>query len=520
MNFGRQEIFTDEKEVTAENVLSIVQNAMPTHEANAFRMTYLLNFEAGNQPLQRVKLTRQDIDTTDIDNVANEIAEFKVGFNWGNPITLVQRGETDNGTEKEANAIALLNEQYATALDGAKQQQLARFVEICGVGYDYIDINTEYDEEDNPCYFTKDVLDPRHSFVVKSNYYTDKRVILGVTYAETTDGNKHITAWSKNARYEISGSYVLEMGDDGKEHKVADYSHRNRSGELNPLGMIPIIEWVRSYDRMGCFERQIDELNALNILASDMINASSEQVDCIWHTNDIEFPTDENGEVIKPKTNDWIQTFTSQDGKTPFITPLSPNYDYNGNLQNYTSKRAMILQKCNVPCRNDNSGGSTGIAMSDATGWSSAETSASKQQLITEGAKMQEVRAVLRAIKKSPYIKQDNPLMTLTYMDVQPNIKRNKSYELTTKSNALATLISHGVDGLHAIKAVGLFDDDNQVWEDSKELIEKYQKSIFEKQPTNTAVGGDGEKDADAENTASDNSDQIENSPMLDSNRG
>lgn len=518
MVFGRQEIFTDEIEITKENVLNVIQNAMPVHEANVIAMTRLLQYEEGNQPLNRKKLTRTDIDIKDVDNVANEIIEFKTGFNWGNNITLVQRGEKDSGREAEAEGISYLNEQFSTINDGAKTQELARFIEICGIGYTYIDINTEYDEDEGGAYFTKDVIDPRFAFIVKSNYYTDKRPMLGVVYRQDAMGNRYFTAWSKNARYEISGTHILIKDDTNTDVDVIDYSHRRRSNESNPLGKIPLIEWIRSYDRMGAFERQIPELDALNILASDMINASSEQVDCIWHCNDVEFPTDENGKVIHPESNDWLQTFTSADGKTPFVTALSPNYDYNGNLQNYLNKRTLILQKCNVPQRNDNSGGSTGVAMSDATGWSSAESSASKQQLITEGCKMEEVKAVLRAIKKSPFVASDNPMLKLKVNDIQPSVKRQKNYELTVKSNALATLISHGVHGLHAIKSVNLFPDDNQVWSDSKGLIEKYQKSIFEK--SQTAVGGEGEVEADNENTASDNSDQIENSPTLDSNRG
>lgn len=151
-------------------------------------------------------------------------------------------------------------------------------------------------------------------------------------------------------------------------------------------------------------------------------------------------------------------------------------YDYPGMLQNIITRRALILQKCNVPQRNDNSGGSTGIAMSDATGWSAAETAAAKQQSILDGCKMQEVKAVLTAIKKHSKLPADSPLRQLKYSDIKPNTNRQKNYELTTKVNFFATAVSHGINGLHALKAMNAFEDVNQVWEDSKELIEKYQQ--------------------------------------------
>ena len=46
---------------------------------------------------------------------------------------------------------------------------------------------------------------------------------------------------------------------------------------------------------MGCFERQIDDMNALNIIESDICNACDEQVQSIWHCNDVDFPT----EIVK-----------------------------------------------------------------------------------------------------------------------------------------------------------------------------------------------------------------------------
>ena len=174
-----------------------------------------------------------------------------------------------------------------------------------------------------------------------------------------------------------------------------------------------------------------------------------------------------------------MQTYTSQEGKTPFVKTLSIEYDYTGMLNNIITRRSLILQKCNVPQRNDNSGGSTGIAMSDATGWSAAESSASKQQNITECCKMEEVKIVLKAIGISSGFED---LKILTEMDIQPSIKRQKNYELTTKVNFFATAVSHGINGLHALNAMNAFEDVNKVWEDSKELIEKYQSSIFDKQ--------------------------------------
>lgn len=510
---GRKEIFTDEQEITRDNIILVLQKAMPYFTTIASDCHFLLNYEAGEQPILREKTYRPDIDCHCEDNIANEITEFKLGFNWGNPITLVQRGEKDSGVEDEALAISMLNECYEAEKIKSKTQALARYIEICGIGYTLIDINTDWEEGDS--YFTVDVLDPRFAFVVKSSMVGHKPM-LGVSFRKDEIGNVHFTCFTKTRRFEIlnlvkivNGEPVSETDEERAWDDEKRWTQKDRSGELNPLGRIPVIEWIRSHDRMGCFERQISEMDNLNLLISDFSNDVDQNTQAIWHGNDIDFPVDEEGNVVRPKTNDWILTHTTTDGKQPFINPLSVSYDYAGMLSNIVTRRALILQKCNVPQRNDDSGGSTGIAMSDATGWSAAESAACKEQNIIEGCKMDEVKVVLSAIKKSSNVPTDSPLLKLKYSDIQPNIKRQKTYEMVTKSSCFANLVSHGIDGLHALKAINLFDDVNQVYEDSKDLIKSYQDSMFNNAKDTTTQDENQTTDGGYEA-------QIENSPMID----
>ena len=495
MNKGRQTIWTDKREVTADNISEVLQKAWTAFSGNREDCDFLLRYDAGEQPLQREKKYRADINIECIDNVANEVTTFKTGYIWGGEITLVQRGTVDSGKANgsEHESVALLNECYSAEFCKAKTAELGRFVEVTGIGFTYTDVNTEYSDGDS--YFKYVVLDPRFAFVVRSRAYADHRVVLGVTYSEDDDGNMHFTCFTKDRRFEMTG-----YGG------YAGYRHDERSDELNPLGMIPIVEWVRDYDRMGCFERQIPDMDTLNIEESDFANIIDQNTQSIWHANDVEFAKDENGNNKTPKSNDWVFTQTTRDGKTPSITPLAVPAEYSGMLTNISMKRAMILQKCNVPQRNDNSGGSTGVAMSDATGWSQAEVEATRRQGIMESCKMQEIRIALMAISICPDVPSDSPLLRLRWSDVAPSIKRQKNYELATKVNAFATMVSHGISGLHAIRTVNLFDDPQQVYEDSKPLIDKYQKSIFER----------GERSNVQERAAADESDQIENSPNID----
>lgn len=508
---GRRKIYTDEKNINSGNVIQVLQKAMIDHGVNASDETFLMNYEAGHQPLVRKKTYRSEINIECVDNVAAEICDFKKSFVWGNPITFVQRGQNDSGEKDEVEAIALLNEQYELAGLKGKTQLLADYVETVGVGAVLIDVNTDYDDD---AYFKMVPLDPRFAFVVYSNYHIDHRPMMGVSYRVTDSGNRYFTVFTKDRRYEISEEQRITNGE-----KNYEWNEVERSGEQNPLKMIPIIEYERDVDRTGCFEKQISEMNNLNVLLSDFTNDVDQNTQAIWLAVDIEFPVDpETGKVIKPKSNEWVCAQSSEQG-TPQVKPLAVEYDYEGMRQQILSRRQLILQKCYVPQRNKNSGGSTGIAMSDATGWSAAQNDAEREQNIIDTAKMQELKAVLRAIHLSNDIDKNSPLLDLKAKDVIPKIQRQKTYEMTVKANALATLLSHGIYGKHCIDAVNMFSDPNQVWADSKPLIDKYQDKLFSMEKStsgNIGEGGEGEKAPNSERTMSDYSDQRGNSPSID----
>ena len=98
--------------------------------------------------------------------------------------------------------------------------------------------------------------------------------------------------------------------------------------------------------------------------------------------------------------------------------------------------------------------------------------------------------------------------------DVKVSIKRQKTYEMTTKINAYATGVSHGIYYEDMLNAINLFDDPQQVAENSRKTTDEYLKSIFNK--TNEAVGGMDEESPNADRLDQDKSDQISNSPKID----
>ena len=498
---GRRKIYTDADVITSDNVIPILQEALSVHEQNAAEITFLLRYEKGLQPLKRKKVVRKDIDINVVDNIANQVVEFKLGYNWGNPITFVQRGNKDitgNPPESDDNAISALNEMNDAEAAFAKDQELARFVEIAGIGYQMVDVKRDFDSISA---FDLYVPNPLFSFVVCKSDIAETPM-MGVTFRRLQNGDRYFTCITADTRFEIENVARII---NGRVEKTWGFG--NRSGEANPLGMVPIVEFVRAYDRMGCFERQIPDMDALNIEVSDFANSVAQNTQEIWWGNDFEFPKDKDGNTIPAKSGQWVMTKTLANGTKPLIKPLSSTFDFDGVQSNIENKRNTILQKCYVPLQTDPGGGSTANAMSLSSGWSAAENSALKEEQIIRRSKMMVLKLELKAIDLRSYWFEGNPIADLKLSDVVPKFTRLKTYDLGTKTNSMIAMIKSGINGRVAMQTVDLFPDVAQAWNDSREMIEKLQESLVKKEE---------QQPVSEKRNMPDESDQAGNSPILD----
>ncbi len=515
---GRSILLTSYKEINAGNVIKVVQDAFKLYRENANDCEFLLNYASGEQPLQRKeeKKVMTWIDCEAVDNVALEISDFWRGFGWGNPITLVQRGDIKDA-EGKAEGISELNYCYSATGNSRDLQSMANFIVKCGHCYTIVDLNTEY--EPGESYFTRDVVDPRWAFVVRSTAYTDRRVVLGVTL-NVVDNDYFITAYTKDRVYNIKAEKIKVETSSVKEE--TDYYKKNFIWSLitemsdikNVLGIIPITEWYWEPERVGVFENQINALDNLNLIASDISNGIEQNIQSIWWSNNVEFEkkiiTDEEGNeqevIVKPQDGDWVMTKTAREGVNPSIQPLVMDYHIDDMLNSFTEMRTLVLQKCHVPQRNDTSGGSSGVAMDSASGWADAESIAASREEVVKGCQIDEVRVALKAVKESPFVMPENPMLNLYANEVQPAIRRPKNSDLATKSNSIATLLSHGFSIEDCVSTIPLFADATQVIQRSGEGVRKYQETIYSQ--TN-----DAEAAPNADRIQQDLSDQ--NSPNL-----
>lgn len=460
---GRRRLYTEHEYVDSSNVVDVVTKAHGQFKHISAEIQFLVDYDRGIQPLNREKKVRPEINIEVQDNMAHFIKEWKGDYFWGQPAMLVQRSDVespDEDSDIDGKAIAKLNAiMVNNAHIGYEDQKLADFVEICGIGQRMIDVKSRPDRTGLP--FKMATLDSRYAFVVYHDGIGEKPVV-GVTFSKR--GNKlRFTAYTDEMRFDIERGEIV-------------------NAEVNPLGMIPIVEYERSVDRMGVFERLISQLDALNIMVSDSANDISQHTQEIWWANDVSFEDPVTGETKTPESGQWVMTFTGGQGNNPNIKPLSSTLDQPATLAMITSERLHVLELAKVPIQySSEGGGSTGIAMDISSGWSAAEVDATREQQLVEKAKREELELIIRAINAAPMsvIAESDILKNVRAIDCDFHFNRRKNYDMAVKANTFATYISHGLHGRHALKEIDAFSDVEQVWNDSKELIEAYQKSQF-----------------------------------------
>ena len=313
---GRNVLLTSYKEINDGNVIKVVQDAMKLYKENARDCEFLMNYASGNQPIQRKseKKVMSWIDCESVDNVALEISDFWRGFGWGNPITLVQRGDT----EDKADAISLFNYCYSATGNARDLQTMANFIVKCGHCFTVIDLNTDY--EPGESYFTRDIVDPRWAFVVRSTAYYDRRVVLGATL-NVVDNNYFFTAYTKDRRYDIRAeektnvdtSSVKDQDDYYKKHFI--WKPMEAFGVKNALGIIPLTEWYWEPERVGVFENQINALDNLNLISSDISNGIEQNIQSLWWSNNVEFEK----EIIKDEEGNETEVIRNPKMATGYI---------------------------------------------------------------------------------------------------------------------------------------------------------------------------------------------------------
>ena len=479
---GRQRIYTDEKIITSDNVRKIVADAIIIHERNAMDIKTLFDIEKNDQVLVREKQIRPEIDIVAVDPIASQIVDFKQGYEHGTPINYVQRANIDSSNsdgdkseiKKDDLRIATLNEMMRECKKATKDNQLARNIKTCGVGYRYI-VPKRNTRGISP--FEIYILNPLRTFMIYSNdVYCEP--VAAVTYTVNgTTQNKTFGVWTKDFYFEFDSS-------DTKS---------GISAESNIIGLIPIVEYINNYDFMGSFEKEIPLIDAYNVVTSDRVNDICQQVQSILWLHNTKLDEQQKEKLVDGGV---IQTQANADGKEAKIQYVNAPLRQSDVQTLANSLKERILESAGVPKLSE-SNNSTGDAMRVTNGWHTAETQAKTSELTWRESEDATLEVCLEIIRNSKDIPND--VGSLKLSDIDYDMHRSENYDIISRVNAFVTLTDRGFDLAKSAQYCKITDDPLQFVIDSEENVNKIRFSSVSKDETQVS-GNPGNNIVDIEN--------------------
>lgn len=444
---GRRVIKSSVTEITKENVVDVLQKALNVHYLNSSEIDYLWEYYKGNQPiLNRVKDVRPEICNKIVENRANEIVAFKVGYLCGEPIQYVGR----NGKEETTNAITLLNELMFAEDKSSKDQQIVEWQMICGTAFRLVLPDSEEGEDEAP--FEIFTLDPRETFVVYSNQIGNKP-LMAVKYCK--DSDTQITTYSvytKNQYFLIEDTIVKEV----KPHA---------------LGMIPIFEYPANNARMGAFEVVLPLLDTINLIASNRMDGMEQLIQAF-----IKFI---NCDISKEEYEEFLELgaikVKSVDGQAADVGVVTTELNQSQSQTFKDDCYNAVLTICGMPNRNGGTSTSdTGAAVLLRDGWSLAEARAKDSEHMFKSSEKQMLKLVLRICGTLSDLK-------LKLSEIELKFTRRNYENIQSKSQVLDTMLKNNkIHPLLAFEHSGMFTDPESAYTLSMKYYEEQKKEQVE----------------------------------------
>lgn len=461
---GRTVIYTDVDVIDRSNVVQVLKKALETHDVNKGDIQYLYDYYKGKQPiLNRIKDIRPEINNKLVENRANEIVSFKVGYLMGEPVQYVCRG----GSDEHSDAINQLNEFVFAEDKAAKDKELADWFTICGTSYRMILPDVIDDEDEAP--FEIYTLDPRYSFVVYHSGLGNKRK-MGVKYIVLQDDSVIYSVYTDKMYFEIKDDKVIKA-------------------QPHSLGCVPIIEYPANTSRLGAFEIVLPLLDAINEIGSNRLDGVEQFVQAILLLKGVDI---ESEDFKALKENGGLKVPLEGDAKY-LVQEL--NQTQTQTLVDYMYQTVLTI--CGMPNRNGGSSTSdTGSAVIMRDGWSAAEARAKDTELMF---KMSE-REFLRLVISITNTLRD---MSLKLSAIEIRFTRRNYENIQEKAQVLTTMLANNkIHPRLAFEHCGLFVDPELAYTESMEYAEERENELMEElqtDPIHKDNSEDEEKDDESE---------------------
>lgn len=480
---GRARIYSDWDEITAENVVEALTQAVPIHAFNVGQIRYLWDYYRGRQPvLRRVKDVRPEINNRVVENHAQEIVAFKIGYQLAEPLQYTCRTyDGEDGGEGDNPRLADVNELNTLmfAEDKAScDRDLFEWMCVCGVGYRMAEADTEDDVEDGGAPFEIYTLDPRSTFVVYSRRYHHKPVMAVWVGREAGTDALAYTCWTRKRCFRVVDGQVTQ-----------DRSHT--------YGAIPIVEYRLNNARMGVFEPVLPLLDAMNAVESNRLDGIEQTVQALMKFVNCAIDEETFSKMLALGAVEVVTTEGAAGAAD--VDYITCDLDQGATQVTKDDLYQAVVNICGMPNRSA-SGGSTsdtGAAVLLRDGWTLAESHAKSYELQIKRAERDFLRVVLAICEQS----KDTDL-DLRIRDIELAFNRRNYENILVKSQVLTTMLScNKVHPQLAFEACGLFTDPEAAYLQSRDYAEE-NRERFEN-AMGTAGGGedgaDGGKEEDVQ---------------------
>lgn len=414
---GRHIIYSSYPEVNRTNVIDALGEALAVHIINREKIEYLFNYYRGFQPIiSRVKEARPDIIHNTVVNHAEEIVEFKTSYLLSNDVTYISRNLSDGVQDK----VNRLNDLMEDADRPTADKEIADDFTISGTAFRFVYPRADYEGDEEEAPFEVHTLDPHCTFVAyrKSNK-RNAEPVFGVTYVSA--GVPEVTTYdlyTKSTHYKISdGEIKLE--------------------EPNMLGDIPIVEYMNNAFRIGAFEPVLDLLDGINVLESNRLEATEQNVQALTWFNDVDLD-DEDVEALKSRPASFIFTRTIKDAVSPSIKAVAVDLQQQDQqvLQNDLYKKVLTIVGMPSVSDGNTSDSSNNGAVVVKNGWTHAEARAKDTERLWKRSDKRFLRLVLKICQELIPGGFD-----LKATDVSLKFMRRNYEDIATKANVLTTLL-------------------------------------------------------------------------------
>lgn len=438
ISLGRKKIII-EKEITRDNLIEVLMEAISIHQENVEDCEYLINYCKGKQDiLDRTSVEagyNSTINNKAVINYAWSSVRDIVGYTFG---TTVQYNPTTGNYRKDIDEIARILNYEGNAL---ADHEASTYASICGFGYLCMIPSRELLSDYMPDIPLIDAsLNPLTTFVIQSarvgnptlmsvTYYTDKENIYFVCY---TDKNIYQVI--------CKGSLALTIGTDVRIIE-----------NINPIGLNPINMVQNNAFLMGDFEVSISVLNAINQIGSDTLNDVENVIKSLLVIINAEIT---NETVDKVKKNRILELVGGEQGnKVPDAKFIYQQLDAMGiqNMREYLEE--AYKQIIGIPDRKTRGGGGgdTGDAVKLRDGWANIEIVARIKEQYFKLAKMKQLAVAIRIMQKLNLISKN---FRLKYLEIK--VPRNRIDNLQTKAQAFSTI--NGTKTVHPADALSMVE--------------------------------------------------------------